>query len=300
MSVKFTVIIPVYNDSEDLQKTLNCISEQDYDIGKVQVIVVDNGSSENISTVVDQYQFAELIYEKNNLNSPYSCRNRGIEQAKGDIIVFLDATCKPSNRWLLSGEKCMENTGLHIIGGDVKFDFKDKITAGKIFDSVLHIRMEDSIKERGIAPTANLFVYAECFKKLGKFKEGIRSGGDVEWTKNATENGYVIGFCKNARVFKTARTFTELIKKRWRVSLHKPRISLENGESFIIYPHIRNILVPASPFRLMKEKEKLIPNEYNMSFFKYWFVSQTLRYVVSLAKIIGHLKVKSNKSNEII
>src|SRR5690606_14677185 len=150
-----------------------------------------------------------------------SCRNRGIEIAKGAVIVLLDATCVPTEDWLFNGIKFLQETDADIVGGNVLFDFEGKMTAGKIYDSLTNIKMKESI-EKGIAKTANLFIKRSAFDKVGMFPEGIRSGADVRWTYRATSNGLKLMFCPEAVVMKPARGFKELIKKQWRVGSHQP------------------------------------------------------------------------------
>jgi GT2 family glycosyltransferase len=100
--------------------------------------------------------------------------------------------------------------------GAVKFDFGDKVTAGKIADALTSIRMREAVEERQVAYTANLFIKKEVFKKAGLFEEGVRSGGDVRFCMKAVRQGFAIAYCEDAVVYKKARTTLQLFKKRIR------------------------------------------------------------------------------------
>src|SRR5690554_2380493 len=104
-SIPVSVIIPHYNNTKRLREVLCGISSQTWVKG-CEVIVVDNGSTENLN-FLGEFNFVRLIHEKQYLNSPYSARNRGIEQASGEYLAFIDATCVPESNWLEEGVKAL-------------------------------------------------------------------------------------------------------------------------------------------------------------------------------------------------
>lgn len=289
----FSIIIPVYNDAEDLRLVLYAIEKQISPKKSFEAFVVDNGSSDNSVEVAKSFSFVDVILEHKNLNSPYSCRNRGIEKASGDIIVLLDASCKPVKNWLISALTCFEETDADIIGGDVRFDFKKNVTGGKIYDSITNIRMQESIEEKGVAKTANLFIRKEVFEKTGVFPEGLRSGGDVRWTSKATSQGNKLEFCKDAVVYKTARSFLELLKKQWRVGSHQPLISIEKGEKLQIGKKILKIFLPVS-ISLIRKKYETVDSSLKskVSIIQLLLVAQAVKVVMNAAFVYRGLKVR--------
>jgi len=296
LAITFSIIIPVYNDATDLKLVLEAIDKQNYPAENFETFVVDNGSSDNSVEVAKSYPFVDVLLEHKNLNSPYSCRNRGIERAKGDIIVLLDASCKPVKNWLLSAQQCFEETDADILGGDVKFDFKDNMTTSKYYDSLKNIRMRESIKKKNIGKTANLFLKRKAFDEVGKFEEGLRSGGDVRWTQKASNLGYKLVFCENAIVYKTARNFKELVKKQWRVGIHQPYIYIENGKSYDLGKKLLHMFIPASPRGLFKTYKNSDENiKRDISVFRLYFVNHFIKVVMTLAFITGILKMKLYK-----
>ena len=84
-----SVIIPVFNDAERLKICLTALEKQTYPQDYYEVIVVDNGSDENLENVVKQFTQAKLAYYPE-LGS-YAARNHGIALAKGEILAFTDA-----------------------------------------------------------------------------------------------------------------------------------------------------------------------------------------------------------------
>lgn len=82
-----SIVILTYNRQEVLQENLTKISRQTYK--DKEVIVVDNGDSENTRSVLRQYN-KDVVYLPMQSNIACAGRNAGIKYAKGDIIVTLD------------------------------------------------------------------------------------------------------------------------------------------------------------------------------------------------------------------
>ena len=91
--MKISVVIPAYNCLELLKSTLVSLEKQDLDHHDFEVIVIDDGSTDDTQTFLQSYQGPlNLIGLVNQENLGRArTRNRGIEQAQGELIVFLDA-----------------------------------------------------------------------------------------------------------------------------------------------------------------------------------------------------------------
>ena len=275
-----SIVIPVYNDAARLRKTLEALQDQTYPSDRYEILVVDNGSTDESPDLVRTCNEATLLHEVENTSSPYSARNRGIEVASGEIIVLLDATCVPARNWIEEGVKCLEEQGADLIGGNVEFSFYGaEPTAGEIYDALTNCQMEESIQQ-GKAKTANLFIRRSVFDAIGLFPEGIRSGGDVRWTRQATDEGLVLSYCAGAKVYKPARRLRALIKKQWRVAKGKPAIWRQEGrEMGLIKLCVLSILPPA--FQWVKEKaENRGYLEDRRRILKLWCVRYVINFVM--------------------
>jgi len=89
--VAFSIIVPVYNAEDTLDKVLNSLISQDF--FNKEIILVDDGSTDSSANICDlyasKYEFVKSIHKKNNGVS--SARNTGIFLAKNEWLLFLDA-----------------------------------------------------------------------------------------------------------------------------------------------------------------------------------------------------------------
>lgn len=87
--IKFSVVIPVYNAGENFRATLESCLNQSYPA--YEIIIVEDGSTKNVSDLVSSYHDNRITYTQLVNNSGVSnARNKAMDKAKGDYIAFLD------------------------------------------------------------------------------------------------------------------------------------------------------------------------------------------------------------------
>lgn len=89
-NIKFTIIIPAYNVERWILECLESVKSQTYK--NFECIIVDDGSSDNSKEIISNYIENDdrfILIAQNNQGSS-SARNKGIESAIGDYIIFLD------------------------------------------------------------------------------------------------------------------------------------------------------------------------------------------------------------------
>ena len=87
---KVTIIIPAYNAGDTILSTVNTVLSQNFT--SYELIIVNDGSTDNTSEILSSFNSrsnVRIIHQENKGVS--SARNIGIDEAKGDYIVFLDA-----------------------------------------------------------------------------------------------------------------------------------------------------------------------------------------------------------------
>ena len=100
--MKLSIIIPAYNVEQYIGKCLDSVykypsSERDF-----EVIVIDDGSSDNTLTIANDIKYAhtnlKVIHKEN--EGVCTARNLGLEEAKGEYVMFVDA-----DDWIMGGVK---------------------------------------------------------------------------------------------------------------------------------------------------------------------------------------------------
>jgi glycosyltransferase involved in cell wall biosynthesis len=123
----FSVIIPTYNRAAFISKTIRSVLEQEYD--HFEIIVVDDGSTDNTESIVRGISDVKIRYYKKENNERAAARNFGIEKATGDYVTFLDSDDLFYSFNLSNASECIRNNNLpHFIhlAYEVK-DSKDKV-----------------------------------------------------------------------------------------------------------------------------------------------------------------------------
>ena len=111
-----SVIIPTRNRALELERCIKSIKNQTYK--KFEIIVVDDKSTDNTPSIINQYK-VRYIRNKKNLGQS-SAQNIGAKIAKGNILVFIDDDCIPDKYWLehiAKAFKISKNTA--VVGGKI-------------------------------------------------------------------------------------------------------------------------------------------------------------------------------------
>ena len=94
MKFKISIIIPTYNSEEFINKTLKSIISQSIGFENLEVIIVDDCSTDETRKIIDEYSCKydnfKKIYLSKNMGHPGIPRNMGIKEASADYLMFLD------------------------------------------------------------------------------------------------------------------------------------------------------------------------------------------------------------------
>lgn len=90
---KLSIIIPVYNNPQELQMTMDSIMDSRFPLEDLEVLVCDDGSSPDLRPVAGEYMDradVRYFWQEDKGFRPGQARNMGIREAKGELCVFLD------------------------------------------------------------------------------------------------------------------------------------------------------------------------------------------------------------------
>lgn len=99
MSAEVSIIIPTFNGGPRIGNCLDALLEHTAGRG-VEILVVNDGSTDNTVDVVGRYSTVRLINQAN--AGPAAARNRGAMESSGKILLFTDDDCIVTSDWLTS------------------------------------------------------------------------------------------------------------------------------------------------------------------------------------------------------
>jgi glycosyltransferase involved in cell wall biosynthesis len=247
-----SIIIPNLNNEDRLFKCLKAVFTQKLDGDhSVEVIVVDNGSSDHSLQAAKQFD-VELIVERS-VKSPYLCRNIGIKAAKGDIIVLLDSNCIPIDQaWLSAGvTKLLEGERV-IVTGPVIFEFSSSKDVYERLDYLYSVKSAEDVDKSTAFPATQLFIPREFFVEIGLFVPHIRSLEDIRWTSKAYSHGIRFKYADDAKVLYPSKSYKQFVKKMIRLGGGKKEQWVSKGNSLHQFKWVwmvfRQFLPPSFPF----------------------------------------------------
>ena len=235
-SYSFSVIIPARNEATNIANCINSICANNYPTHLYEIIVVDDYSEDETSSVVKQLQqlysnlkLVELceVLGDTNLNS-YKKKSIeiGISNAVNEFIVSTDADCIVPKNWLMYFDGFLQKTKAVFVAAPVEFikensllnDFQyiDFLAMQSITAAAVTKGFQTMCNGANMAYSRNVFYQVEGFKNI----DNIASGDDMLLmqkvkAKFPSQVGYL--FAKEA-VVKTpsAATVTEFLNQRIR------------------------------------------------------------------------------------
>jgi glycosyltransferase involved in cell wall biosynthesis len=172
-----SVVLPVYNGSATLARAIDSVLSQTH--RKLELIVVDDGSSEPADHVIEKYAGeSRLRYLRKPNGGVASARNFGVEHSSGDVIAF----CDQDDHWLphklalqleaLSDPATALVYGwVHVDGGVKSRDLKPTLR-GSCFNDLLN---------RNFMSCCTVIVRKSALLDVGGFDEDRRLSGCDDW-----------------------------------------------------------------------------------------------------------------------
>lgn len=198
---RVSVIVPAYNEGVVLVACLDSILSSGYP--RLEVIVVDDGSTDNTAEVMAEYaDRVQTIYKEN--GGKGSALNRGIERAAGEILFFVDADgifTPDTIPNMLAGFR-HPHVGA-VCGNDQPVNTHNALT--RILTLMTHTGT--GLARRGLALMGMLPIVAgnsgafraSVIREIGGFREDTL-GEDLELTWRVQEAGYEVEFAADAVV----------------------------------------------------------------------------------------------------
>lgn len=205
--VPISVIVPVFNAQETLEKCLSALAASA--TKWTEIIIVDNGSSDNSFAISEKFRRSHnnlkvvLLLEK--AQGPSAARNAGAKIAKGEWLVFTDADCIVSPSWISDYLVHFSRAAVGAVAGCIQPYPPSNAVQKAISLFTLPSNTKETLHtgsnlREGFYPTANLAVRKDTFHAVGGFNENLRYGEDHELCHKIYLAGYRIKAIETAVV----------------------------------------------------------------------------------------------------
>ena len=191
-----SVVLPFAGDREEAEEALDALAAIDLREGD-EVVVVDNSAD----GVVPEREGVVVVRTAAE-HSAYHARNAGVDRARGEWLLFVDADCRPRPGLLAAYFDPPPAEGDGAVVGEVAGDPDQDGLVPRYSRSRGHLtqKMHVEFPFRPFGVTANMLVRRAAWEDVGGFQEGIRSTGDVEISWRLQDAGWTIGYRPEAVV----------------------------------------------------------------------------------------------------
>jgi GT2 family glycosyltransferase len=195
---RVSVIVCSYNGAETLEDCIRSLTTLDYP--NYEVIVVDDGSTDNTRAILERYPRVRAIHQANQGLS--AARNAGFQAATGSIIAYTDSDCFADPNWLTQLVYQFQNTDAAAVGGP-NLPPEDGRLAACVAASPgqpTHVLESDQVAEH--IPGCNMAFRREALEAINGFDSLYRKAGDdVDVCWRLQQAGYWITFAPGAFVW---------------------------------------------------------------------------------------------------
>ncbi len=212
-----SVVVCTYNGSRTIRECLEGLRRLEYP--NFEVIVVDDGSTDAVASIVKQYDVRLISTENRGLSN---ARNTGMMASRGAIVAYLDDDATPDPHWLHYLAVKFQNSSHMAVGGPNLAPAGDGMVADCVAHAPggpIHVLLTDELAEH--IPGCNMAFRREALLEIGGFDPKLRiAGDDVDICWRIQAQGWTIGFSPGALVWHRRRNTA---RAYWRQQFHYGR-----------------------------------------------------------------------------
>ncbi len=237
-----SVIICTYNRCQSLRNTLKRFQEQDANGSfNYEVIVVDNNSKDRTKEVIEEFynqMDGKIRYLFERRQGRSFALNKGIKEAKGKIIAFMDDDILVDKNWLNNLYNAFKKHNCDAVQGRVLlYELPPKWMWSRRFKRFIEVDYGETTKKAPVSTGANVAFRSEIFKKFGMFNTSLGSGAlgfneDIEFFRRIRDAAKIL-YCPEVLVYHvpsperlTKKYFRRRFYKQGRSDAHMGKISV--------------------------------------------------------------------------
>lgn len=195
LSPSVSIIIPAHNNEKTIGQTLESLKTLEYPRAKIEIIVVDDASTDRTGKVALQHGCRVIKREKKGGCAP--AKNTGVAQARNEIVAFIDADVFVTKDWLRELVAPFKDSSVGGVGGRIKNEFRKNNALEKFIEYDNYYRTR-KVEAKSV-PGSNSAYRREIFDIVGKMDPYI--GEDPDFCYRVSSRGYKLVYIQKAVVY---------------------------------------------------------------------------------------------------
>lgn len=249
--MKFSIITVVFNDVENIQKTILSVKKQSYK--NYEHVIIDGNSSDGTSEIIKNFSKDVRHFRKKD-RSLYDAINSGIKQIKGDIIFLLHSGDIFADKNILKKVSKIFKKNTDVLSGNIAYYDDQKKYITRYWN---HNISELNIKTFYKVPHTSIFIKKNIIKKLKEYSLKYHISSDLDFLIRLSKLKKNFSYLNEDIVFmKTGGLSTS--KKKIFIKIYEDlKILLKYFGLFFFTIYIKKIFIKIPGFFLKKNKKKL-------------------------------------------
>ncbi len=219
---KVAVVVPCWNEQNTIQGTVESLLALDYPADKLEIVLVDDGSTDNTAAVMDSYAHypqVTVIHKEN--GGKHTAMNLGIEKAEDAVYVgCLDADSYVAPDALREVIAYFEDPKVAAVTAAMSVwsprTLLERMQHADYVHGITLRHVISSLNGLYVTPGPFSFYRRDIVREVGGFKKGHNTE-DLEMALRLQNEGYILENAPRARVYtKTPKTVRGLVKQRTR------------------------------------------------------------------------------------
>jgi len=180
-----SIVVIGLNEEKNLHNTFKEINNVDYPDDKYEIIYVDTGSTDNSVEIAKKYT-NKVFLEKSNWPTPGLARNRGIVEAKYDIIHFIDGDIQIDVKYLKAAVQKLKQKNV-----DAVYGFLEELKP-KGINKILLSHWKNKVEGYSNATGGGGTYKKDALLAINGYDERIKKGQETELGERFRKAGYNI------------------------------------------------------------------------------------------------------------
>jgi GT2 family glycosyltransferase len=237
-----SIIIPTFNGSRRIGNCLDALLQQSANRA-VEILVVNDGSTDDTAAVVGRYAGVRLISQVN--AGPAAARNHGASEAKGSILLFTDDDCVPAPGWL--DAMLVPFSAAEVVGAKGAYRTRQKKLAARFvqieYEDRYHLMRQ--LPEIDFIDTYSAAFRRDRFMEMGGYDTSfpVACAEDIELSYRMSARGWKMKFVPAAIIYHThPDSFRNYLKKKYKFAFWRMLAVRKNPSKGVKDSHTPQIM----------------------------------------------------------